>query len=164
MRVARIAPIVWSDDACMICGSQSTIAAMTDSYTPSGGASPAPGRPLGRGRSAGLTVLVTIVTFGIWMFVWSFKNGEELKNYRGEGLGGALYIIITLFVSPVTMFLLADEVGKLYTEDGREAPINAMWGLWFLLPLIGNLIWYFKVQNCLNDFWESKGAGPSAGL
>jgi hypothetical protein len=33
-----------------------------------------------------------------------------------------------------------------------------VWGLWFLLPVIGNLIWYIKVQRVLNEFWASKGS------
>ena len=29
---------------------------------------------------------------------------------------------------------------------------------YLLLPLIGNIIWYVKVQEALNEFWLSKGA------
>jgi hypothetical protein len=36
--------------------------------------------------------------------------------------------------------------------------VTALWGLWFLLPLIGNIIWYVKVQRALNDLWLSNGA------
>jgi hypothetical protein len=43
------------------------------------------GEPIGKPRSVGLTILVAIVTFGIWTWVWSFMNGEELKNYRHNG-------------------------------------------------------------------------------
>ena len=134
---------------------------MTDtSNTPTTAAS----RPIGKPRSTGLVILLTIVTFFIWAWVWSYQNGEELKNYRRDGVGGVLYLILTLLVYPVTMFLMADEVGKMYTEDGEPAPISALWGLWFLLPLIGHLIWYVHIQRCINDFWESKGAAPASGV
>jgi hypothetical protein len=56
------------------------------------------------------------------------------------------------------MFTIPNEVKNLYERDGRESPVSAIWGLWFLLPLIGNIIWYLKVQGALNDFWRSKGA------
>ena len=46
------------------------------------------GGEVGKPRSVGLTILVSIVTFGIWTFLWSYWNGEELKAYRREGLGG----------------------------------------------------------------------------
>ena len=49
----------------------------------------APG-PIGKPRSVPLTILVTIVTFFIWAMVWSYLTGEDLKKYRGEGLGGIL--------------------------------------------------------------------------
>jgi hypothetical protein len=92
-------------------------------------------------------------------------NGEELKSHRRDGLGGVAYLLLTIFISPITMFLMASEVEKLYTEDGREAPITTLWGLWFLLPIIGMFIWYLRIQRSLNDFWVSKGAdGSSPGI
>lgn len=107
---------------------------------------------------------MTIVTFGIWALVWSFRNGEELKAYRNEGLGGALYLILTLLAHPVTMVLMADEVEKMYIAEGEPPPINALWGLWFLLPFFGYFIWYFRIQGALNDFWVARGAGQPSGL
>lgn len=123
-----------------------------------------PRGPIGKPRSAGLTILVSIVTFGIWTLVWSFWNGEELKNYRHQGLGGVGYLLLTLFLAPVTMFIMASEVEKLYTDEGRSPRITAIWGLWFLLPLIGNIIWYVRIQSALNDFWQERGGTPSPGL
>lgn len=122
-----------------------------------------PSAPVGTGahgqpRSALLVLLLTIVTFGIWALVWSFQNGDELKRYSGRGLGGVAYLFITLFLAPVTMFLLASEVEQLYRADGKEPPITTIWGLWFLLPIIGNLVWYLRIQSALNEYWTSKGA------
>lgn len=118
----------------------------------------------GKRRSTGLTILVTIVTCGIWTLVWSYQNGEEMKRWSGEGLGGLVHLVITFFVSPVTMFLLASEVEQLYRRDGREPPITTVWGLWFLLPLIGNIIWYVRIQGALNDYWTAHGQTNQPGL
>lgn len=123
----------------------------------------APGAP-GKGRSAGLVLLVSIVTFGIWIFVWSYQNGEELKKHNGKGLGGVVYLVLTFIFAPITMFMLADEVDKMYTAAGKQSPVTAITGLWFLLPIIGNIVWYFKVQGALNSHWESLGAAPASGL
>jgi hypothetical protein len=120
--------------------------------------------PIGRPRSVGLTILVSVVTLGIWTWVWSYWNGEELKTYRREGLGGVAYLLLTIFISPVTMFLLAGEVERLYTQEGEQPRITAMWGLWFLLPLIGNIIWYVRIQRAINEFWQARGGTPSPGL
>ena len=123
-----------------------------------------PRGPVGKPRSVGLTILVSIVTFGIWTFVWSYWNGEELKAYRRDGLGGVAYLLFTIFLSPVTMFVMANEVEKMYVEERRTPPITTLWGLWFLLPLIGNIIWYVRIQRALNEFWQARGATPSPGL
>ena len=64
-------------------------------------------------------------------------------------------------LSIVLMFTIPNEIKNMYQRDGRESPISAVWGLWFLLPLIGNIIWYVKVQRSLNEFWLSKGSRPA---
>ena len=108
--------------------------------------------------------MFSIVTFGIWTIVWSYQNGEELKRRTGQGLGGVAYLFITLLISPVTMFLMASEVEQLYRREGKEPPITAIWGLWFLLPLVGNLIWYVRIQRSLNGYWISKGSTQTPGV
>ena len=136
---------------------------------PSGAPAPPPaGVPaaasLGKRRSIGLVILLSIVTFGIWTIVWSYQNGEELKRHTSNGIGGVGYLFITLLLSPVTMFLMAGEVEKMYRAEGKEPPITTIWGLWFLLPFIGNIIWYVRIQNALNDYWAAHGQTNKPGL
>ena len=130
----------------------------TSSPVPTPPPPPPIGGPLGQVRSALVVILLSIVTFGIWTLVWSFQNGDELKRHTGRGLGGVAYLFITLLVSPVTMFLMASEVEQLYRSDGKEPPITTIWGLWFLLPIIGNLVWYLRIQSALNEYWIAHGA------
>ncbi len=104
------------------------------------------------------------MTFGLWALIWSYLNGEELKNYRREGLGWLVYLLLTIFLYPVTMFLMANEVERLYVDAGEQPRITTLWGLWFLLPLIGNLIWYLQMQNAINEFWQARGGTTSPGL
>jgi len=132
--------------------------------TPYGAAGGGYGRPLGKRRSAGLVILLSIVTCGIWIFVWAYQNGDELNRWSGKGLGGGLHLVITIFVSPVTMFLMAGEVEQLYRDDGQEPPITTLWGLWFLLPLIGNIIWYVRIQDAINTYWTAHGQTNDPGL
>jgi hypothetical protein len=122
------------------------------------------GGPIGRPRSVGLTILVAIVTFGLWTVLWSYWNGEELRDYRRNGLGGVGYLLLTFFIYPVTMFLMANEVERLYVEAGKRPQITSLWGLWFLLPLIGNIIWYVRIQHAINDFWQARGGTTRPGL
>ena len=120
--------------------------------------------PIGKPRSIGLVILLTIVTIGIWTLVWSYQNGDELKRHRGQGLGGIAYLIITFLLAPVTMFLMAGEVESMYRDAGKEPRITVVWGLWFLLPVIGNIIWYVRIQRALNEHWQSLGATGTPGL
>lgn len=120
-------------------------------------AAPAGTGSLGKTRSAGIVILLTIVTLGIWMMVWSYQNGDELKRHNRTGIGGIGYLIITFLISPVTMFLMAGEVEQMYRRDGKEPPITTIWGLWFLLPIIGHFIWYFRIQRSLNEYWVAHG-------
>jgi hypothetical protein len=108
--------------------------------------------------SVGLTILLMIVTLGIWGIFWTYRTNDDLQKYNRGGLGGVLGVVIFILLGVVLMFTIPAEIQTMYKEDGRESPVSPVWGLWFLLPLIGNIIWYVKVQNALNDFWSSKGA------
>jgi len=122
---------------------------------------PRPRGPIGEARSVGMTILLTIVTCGIWSILWSYWNHEELKRYRGDGIGGVVALIVAIIFSPIIMFTIPMEIELMYREEGMEPPVTTIWGLWFLLPLIGNIIWYLKCQEALNDFWVAHGAQPA---
>ena len=109
----------------------------------------------------GLVILLTIITFGIFGFFWTYRTNEDLKKHNGDGLGGVLGVVLYLLVSVVLMFTIPHEISKMYERDGRTPPVTAIWGLWFLLPIIGHIVWYLRVQRALNEFWLSKGARPA---
>ena len=109
----------------------------------------------------GLNILLAIVTLGVWTWVWTYHTADDLKKYNGDGLGGAVSLVLAIFVNPVVWFTIPNEIEKLYQRDGQQSPVSTLWGLWFLLPIIGNFIWYLKVQHVVNDFWLSKGASTT---
>ena len=49
-------------------------------------------------------------------------------------LGVVIYILL---LGIVLMFTIPNEIKNMYERDGRESPVSAIWGLWFLLPIIG---------------------------
>jgi hypothetical protein len=81
-----------------------------------------------------------------------------MKNHRGQGLGGAIALILAIFVGIVMPFLTSDEVGKLYEARGQAQPVSAITGLWILLPIVGGFVWFIKTNRALNDYWQSLGA------
>jgi hypothetical protein len=112
--------------------------------------------PLGQPRGIGFGILLFIITFGIYSLYWVFKTQEEVKNHSGQGVGGVLGLVIYIVVSIVTWFLVPSEVGKMYSQDGRQAPFSGWTGLWLLLPIVGAFVWFIKVQRALNRYWAAK--------
>ena len=116
----------------------------------------ATGRPIGKPRGVGITIVLSIVTIGIYIIVWQWKTFNEIRAYRGQGVGGFAGFLLSFVL--VSIFLLPSYVGKLYQEDKQNAPITGWSGFWVLVPYIGSFIWIAKIQGALNDFWVGKGA------
>lgn len=118
--------------------------------------------PIGKIRSTGTCVLLSIVTLGIYSWVWYFKTHDEMKRHTGKGLGGGVALLLAIFVGIVMPFLTSNEVGNLYQERGRKPPVTAVTGLWALLLgwffLVGLIVWFVKTNGALNDYWRSLGA------
>lgn len=118
--------------------------------------------PVGETRSVGLSILWFILTIGFYGWYWVFKTQEEIKRYSGNGVGGVLGLVIYILIAPVTFFVVPSEVRYMYEDiDGGQSPVRGVTGLWFLLPLVGSIIWFVKVQGALNRYWESKGASAA---
>ena len=134
---------------------------MTDVLPPPPGA-PAASGPVGEIRSTGTCVLLTIVTLGFYTWYWYYKTHEEMKRHTGTGVGGAVALILAIFVGIVMPFLTPNEVGNLYARRGQPRPVTAATGLWFLLLgwffLVGAIVWFVKTNAALNDYWRSVGA------
>jgi hypothetical protein len=122
---------------------------------PPAGGSAVPRGPVGTLRPPGLQIFLAIITLGIWCWVWSYQNAEEMKRYRGQGLGGLITLGFAILLFPVVWFTLANEVEMLYREDGKEPPVTTLWGLWILLPIVGAFVWYLRMQRALNEFWAT---------
>jgi Domain of unknown function (DUF4234) len=117
--------------------------------------------PIGNTRSVGLSILWFILTLSIYGYIWTYKTQEEIKRYSGNGVGGVLGLVIYFLISPVTFFIVPSETRHMYEDlDGQTSPVRGLTGLWFLLPIIGAIVWFVKVQGALNRYWQSKGAPP----
>jgi hypothetical protein len=133
---------------------------MTTTVNPQANALASTRAVAGKQRNPLAVIGLSIITLGIYGLVWLYKTYQEMKDWSGEGVGGAVGLILGIipFVSIATLFVLPSEVKNLYEREGREAPVTAATGCWVLLPFVGGLVWLFKVQGALSDFWRSKGA------
>ena len=122
---------------------------------------PSTSGPLGQPRGIGFGILLFIVTVGIYSLYWVFKTQDEVKEHSGIGVGGVLGLVIWILVSPISWFLIPSEIGKMHKADGREAPFTGWTGLWVLLPIVGGIVWFVKIQGALNRYWESKAAATA---
>jgi hypothetical protein len=125
----------------------------------------AAGRPLGpvgKVRSTWAVIGLSIITLGIYGLFYYYATHEEMKQHSGEGLGGALGLVLAIFTGGlVTVFALPNEVGHLYARQGRPRPVTATTGLWAIfgaIILIGPLVWMIKTNGALNAYWRSVGA------
>ena len=118
--------------------------------------------PIGKIRSTGTCVLLSVVTLGIYTVYWYYKTHEEMKQHSGTGLGGPLALILAIFVGIAMPFLSSNEVGGLYERRGQAKPVSASTGLWFLLLswffFVGAIVWFVKTNGALNAYWRSLGA------
>ena len=122
---------------------------------------PSTSGPLGQPRGIGFGILLFIITIGIYSLYWVFKTQDEVKEHSGTGVGGVLGLVIWILVSPISWFLIPSEIGKMHKPDGREAPFTGLDRLWVLLPIIGGIVWFVKIQGALNRYWESKAAATA---
>jgi hypothetical protein len=117
--------------------------------------------PIGNTRSVGLAFVWDILTLGIYGYIWTYRTHEEIKRYSGNGIGGVLGLVVYFLISPVTFFVIPSEVRYMYEDlDGQHSPVRGTTGLWFLLLVVGWIVWFVKVQGALNRYWQSKGAPP----
>jgi hypothetical protein len=136
-------------------------------YPQSYGASTYPGQgavqpygqgPVGQVRPTGVSILLYIVTIGIYGLVWYYKTHDEMKRHSNEGLGGGVALLLAFFVGFVMPFFSSSEVGKLYSRRGQHPPVTGVTGCWILLPIAGAIVWFVKTNDALNYYWRSLGA------
>jgi hypothetical protein len=114
--------------------------------------------PVGSPRSIGSCIGLAIITLGIYTYVWTWKTHDEIKRHSGVGVGGPVGFLLYFVFSPVTYFLLPGEVRQMLARAGRPSQVQGTTGFWILLPLVGPIVWFVKVQGQLNEYWRSLGA------
>ena len=116
--------------------------------------------PVGKIRNPWAVIIFSIITIGIYTLYWTYQVFRELKEHTGQGVGPVIALIIEILINVVNLFLLPSEIGNMYAAEGQEKPVSGVAGFWNLIPLVGTIIWFIKVQGTLNRHRESHGAVP----
>ena len=109
---------------------------------------------VGNARSIGVCIALAFLTLGLYSFVWTYQTFDELRRSNGRGLGGGAALLLLVVVSPVLVFLAPWQVGEAFIDLGEDPPVTALTGFWWLVPLLGPLVWFVRVQGSLNELWE----------
>ncbi len=133
--------------------------------------------PPGTVRSTGKTILLVVVTLGIYSYVYNYQVHDEMKRHTGRGLGGGIALLLSLLAGVAMPFLTPNEVGALYTRRGDKPPVRAWTGLWVIIPaVVGYIVLIATVvaiaatntsttsDGTSNDLSTGQGVGLALGL
>ena len=114
---------------------------------------------VGKYRSGGIILLLSIVTCGIYFFYWLYVTMEDINKATGEQrLDSTLLLIGSIFCAPVILVALYKIKKNLeHLSKQHRTYYQDNFVLWLILSLlcgIGELVAIFQVSKGLNDIWE----------
>ena len=123
--------------------------------------------PPGRVRPTGLSILLVVVTFGIYAYVYNYQVHDEMKRHSGRGIGGGVALLLTFLAGIAMPFVTPNEVGNLYERKGQRPPVKALTGLWVIVPAVAGYVLFFVALVVLAatasaDPTPGQGTDPSA--
>jgi hypothetical protein len=69
-------------------------------------------------RSIGMMILLTFVTLGFYLLIWSVMFQSELKEKTDEGFGGLGHLLATLFTFGIYYIIWQYLAGKRLAKQG----------------------------------------------
>ena len=138
---------------------------------------PAQKRRIGKKRSVIATILLSIITLGIYYLVWLYNIFTEADLYcegRVDITSGAAavgFLFIPLFNVIWAIMLWYKTPGlltKMQEADGvAENRIKhyGYYGWLYPIPVVGVILWIFMVQSAFNQYWDRvRPSAPSQSL
>lgn len=113
---------------------------------------------LGDIRNPVTVILLSIVTFGIYGLYWTYVMFRDTREFSGQGFGGLVGLALAIVLPFLPPFLLPWQVGRTRADAGRDRRVRGWWGLWWLVPIAGWMVWVVAVQRAANELWEAERA------
>lgn len=124
--------------------------------------------PLGKIRHPLAPLGLSIITLGIYMFVWLYKILEEMRRHSNlstitSGALGVGLMFVPIFNVFWTIYLwfrvpMCINMMKSACNSADKSELSPAIGLFQLIPLVGGIIWAAMIQDALNNHWRSHGA------
>lgn len=118
-----------------------------------------PGLPVGRRQIGWQVAGLTFLTLGIYRIIWEYRSFKDLQAFAGEGIGGGWGLAWAIIFPVVNSFLLPAEIGRIQRGDNSWDPLSAGTGFWVFLPIVGWIVWTIRVQDAMNQIWDSYEVG-----
>lgn len=113
---------------------------------------------LGDIRNPWTVILLSIVTLGLYGLYWTYVMFRDTRDLSGQGFGGLAGLALAIILPFLPPFLLPWQVGRTRVDAGLDRRVGGWWGLWWLVPIAGWMIWVLAVQRAANELWEIEGA------
>lgn len=115
---------------------------------------------VGRIRSLVLVVLLSLITAGIYFFIWYYQLNRELRKHLGRGPEPALLLALFILVPFIGWFIATWATGVTLRKVQRNADTDRMTNpayaaIWSLVPVVG---WFFAagfLQGGANRAWAT---------
>lgn len=129
---------------------------------------------IGTERQWPIVVLLTLVTFGIYGLVYTYKVFEEAKRYGlavnpiipvtsgGAAIGFLFIPFFNLVWGVMLWFKVPGLVTKLNQIQGRPSSNWGFLGFLHLVPVLGQLIILIIIQPQFNAIWREQRAAQAA--
>lgn len=118
---------------------------------------------VGRIRSVVLLILLSLVTAGIYFFVWFYKANRDLqRHFQGRvNPGGrlALFLLLPIIGWFLAAYLTGRSVRRAQIHAGNDQQVVPLYGaIWAgLVPILGWAFCAGSYQRGLNRAWMSMG-------
>lgn len=95
-----------------------------------------------------------IVTLGIYVFVWFYKNNKELNEVSGENFNVVLWTVMLLIpiVGLMGLYLFAEHIAKAHKKTAIQGKGAGVLFLLMFIPIV-NIVGIPLTQAEINKVW-----------
>ncbi len=110
---------------------------------------------MGKKRNPVLVLVFSIITFGIYFFVWFYKSNEELKTVSGQPFNSILWTLLFLvpFAGLVSVWKFGEHIEDAEKKKGLQPRAGIVTFLLVAIPFV-NIVGLPMTQAEINKIWS----------